>query len=461
MNRTGLALILFLVVLSGIPFLTAGYGTDPDAWRVAEVGAKLWQTGVYEVSRFPGYPLHECVSAPFVVIGGAPLSNAITLLCSLFLLYIWNRIALREARHPAALVIIFAFTPLFWKNSAVTMDYAWSLLCLLLAFAASLQRRALMAGVFLGLAAGFRPANAIAGAALLIPFLTAPRPVRSVVVMGMAASTVAATAFAPLFLSMGVSGWLTATSAQLTGVRATQNTGISAALYRGVYTVGPLAAAFIAVIGIRALRGFRAGRFRHDVTLATAVAMVLLYGATFIWLPMEREYLLPALPFLLLAVDRICTRREILLAGVFLVSFAFVNPDIVAHEGVTGHIHPALRTGMVLEDLARSHDREVRRSAILSISSSDSLLVITGFPEPYWFGDERVERIPSAFHEQLFGNHTAGNARHIYALTRSELALARSQGYRLAAQRGAERLIEQIGGFSIAAEGLVIVPALP
>lgn len=461
MNRTGLALLLLLVAVTRIPFLIAGYGTDPDAWRAANAATSLWQTGVYEPSRLPGSPLHEYITAPLTAAGGPWLSNAATLIAALLALIVWNNIALREARHPTLLVVIVAFTPLFWKNSAVTMDYVWSLLFLLLAFGASLRQRALVAGVFLGIAAGFRPANAIAGAALLVPFLSGPRPVRSIFVMATAAGSVAAAAFAPLFLSTGVGGWLSATSAQLAGVRTTQNAGISAALYRGVYTFGPLATAFIVVAGTRALRTMRPAAFREDAALCTSVVMVLLYAATFVWLPMEREYLLPALPFLLLAIDRIGTRREILITGALLASFAFVNPDIVAHEGVTGRIHPSLRPGMIIEDLDRSRSREVQRAVILSLSTPDRLLLLTGFPEPFWFNEERVERLPSGFHEQLFRNRTAGNTHHIYCLSRPELALARAQGYRVAVQRGAERLVEQIGGFSIAAEGIAVVPTLP
>ena len=461
MNRTGLALLLLLVILTRIPFITAGYGTDPDAWRVAETALRVWHTGIYEPSRLPGYPLHEIVNAPLTGMGGSLLSNSATLLVALLVLILWNHIALREARHPALLVAILAFTPLFWKNSAVTMDYVWSLLFILLAFQASTERRALMAGLFIGVAAGFRPGNAIAGAACMIPFLAGPRPVRSIFVMVTAACAVTAAAFVPVLLSMGVSGWLSATSDQLAAVRASQTSGGAAALYRGTYAFGPLAVAFIAIALSSAMRTIRTIEFRREPTVTVAIAIVLLFAATFLWLPMEREYLLPVLPFLLLALDRVCTRRQVLIAGALLVSFAFVNPDVVSHEGMTGHYQPRMRPGMVLEDLAKSHAREAQRAVILSARASHPTLIITGFPEPYWFADGQIERIPSDLHEQLFRNRVPGSPFHIYALSQPELAIARSQGYHIAVLRGSERLVEQMGGFSIAAEGITIVPPLP
>ena len=461
MNRTGLALLLLLVILTRVPFILAGYGTDPDAWRVAECGTRLWHTGAYEPSRLPGYPLYEFADAPLTAMGGSMASNSATLFVALLVVIIWNRIALREARHPALLVAILAFTPLFWKNSAVTMDYVWSLLFILLAFKASMDRRAVLTGVFIGVAAGFRPGNAIAGAALLIPFLTGPRPARSVLVMLTAACTVTATAFTPLLLSMGADGWFSATSGQVAGVRTSQTSGIATALYRGTYAFGPLAAAFIAAVVFANVRRIRTIVLRSELTLTVAIAMVLAYTAMFLWLPMEREYLLPVLPFLLLAIDRICTRRQLLIAGALLISFAFVNPDVVSHEGMAGHLQPGIRPGMVLDDLARSDAREAQRAVILSTSVPHPTLIITGFPEPFWFGEGRIERVSSAFHEQLFRNHGPAPVQHIYALSLPELASARALGFDVAVLRGSERLVEQIGGFSIAAEGLTIVPALP
>ena len=44
---------------SRIPFLNGGYGTDPDAWRVALSGYWLWDHHEFYPSRLPGYPIHE------------------------------------------------------------------------------------------------------------------------------------------------------------------------------------------------------------------------------------------------------------------------------------------------------------------------------------------------------------------------------------------------------------------
>ena len=82
-----------MLVISRLPFLWLGYGEDPDTWRVARSASTLWESGLYETSRMPGYPLHEIISSPIIGIGGAPLSNAFALLIGLLLVVVWKQIA--------------------------------------------------------------------------------------------------------------------------------------------------------------------------------------------------------------------------------------------------------------------------------------------------------------------------------------------------------------------------------
>src|SRR5262245_63012828 len=66
----GATTIAALVFASRLPFLAAGYGLDPDSWRVAVAARSIADTWQYWPSRFVGYPFHEIVSAG--LIPGAP-----------------------------------------------------------------------------------------------------------------------------------------------------------------------------------------------------------------------------------------------------------------------------------------------------------------------------------------------------------------------------------------------------
>ncbi|MEP6937397.1 MAG: hypothetical protein ABI871_04945, partial [Chthoniobacterales bacterium] len=65
LTRSACILMLVGVALSRLPFLDAGYGVNVDAWRVARAARHIAQTGEYEASRFPGYPVHEIVCSWF------------------------------------------------------------------------------------------------------------------------------------------------------------------------------------------------------------------------------------------------------------------------------------------------------------------------------------------------------------------------------------------------------------
>ena len=63
------ALLALAYVVSRAPFISIGYGTDPDAWRVALSGLWLWDHHEFYPSRLPGYPVPEFASAA-VIKGG-------------------------------------------------------------------------------------------------------------------------------------------------------------------------------------------------------------------------------------------------------------------------------------------------------------------------------------------------------------------------------------------------------
>jgi hypothetical protein len=457
-NKTRLVFLLLFVVLTRLPFLFAGYGTDPDAWRVAASATKLWQTGTYEVSRYPGYPLHELVSAPLVALGGALLSNTGTMLCSILLLLVWHRIVVREGRHPALLLIMLAFTPLFWKSSATTMDYAWSLLFIVLSLDRATQKRAIAAGVFLGIAAGFRAANLIALFPLGMLLLDAKERRRSLVTFTLSAVLVGMICYMPVALALGPAAWIEASMQQVAGVRGSQNVGLAISGYRGVYAFGPLAALFGLWIIISRYGTIRRLVVQRDPLVLSACAAFLVFGAQFAALPMEREYLLPLLPFSLLVLDKILARGPLVVMGVLLISYALVNPDLVEHGGLTGRIHPGVRWGVMIEEWQKHVEREQTRSEILSLHPTCSTLVMTGFPNSFWFREAGIDTVAAPFHELVYRNKTDTLMHHTLLLSREEIALARKAGYTVCVLDGAQRFVEQAGRYSLEREQIGTMP---
>lgn len=158
-------LLILLLLASRMPFLDAGYGATPDAWRVARAARHIAQTGEYEASRLPGYPLHEIVCAFFWKCGPWALNGLSAAMSVAAAMAIWSIARQLQCRDAALCALAFAATPVVFVSSVSSKDYVWALAFLLWAIHAAMNRQALLAGLLLGLAIGCR----ITSGAMVLP----------------------------------------------------------------------------------------------------------------------------------------------------------------------------------------------------------------------------------------------------------------------------------------------------
>ncbi|MEL7669964.1 hypothetical protein [Methanobacterium sp.] len=156
-----------MFILSRIHLLNLGFGSDPDAWRIAGSAFDLHYFGIYHPSRFPGYPFPEFFNS-LIINYGWLATNAATMILSLISVYVFARI-LKELniKNGGLLVVTYAFLPILWINSAITMDYMWALAFILLTWFFIIRKQYALAGLMMGLAVGSRITSVI----LIIPFL--------------------------------------------------------------------------------------------------------------------------------------------------------------------------------------------------------------------------------------------------------------------------------------------------
>lgn len=309
-----------LVLATRLPFLGAGYGVEPDAWRVATAAREIAATGRYAASRLPGYPLHElgcgaifrafaafgARAGPFATNGASAIACAIAV--ALFA-DVLRRSGVRAWRGAA---IALGFVPVVFVASVSAKDYCWALAFAMAAWNCATRagtRWALAAGVALGLAVGCR----LTSGALAIPLgmilaarrpATGPseRPAGRLAAFLASTLVVSAITFAPVVATYGLAFFRFADPAPpsfaLVAHRATV----------GVWgTVGcvALASIFAAIVALRSRRDPTrpSGPFASgpaDVprsTVAAWVAAVALYVVAFLRLPHQPGYLIPALPF--------------------------------------------------------------------------------------------------------------------------------------------------------------------
>jgi hypothetical protein len=160
--------LLFLVVLvSRLPFLSAGYGVEEDSWGIVLAAGHTWLSGIYEPSRFPGHPVHEWIysacwgHAPsFYNFFSAFFSAVAAVAFALILKHL-------DFKYSILAAFALAFTPVVYISSTYTIDFTWSLAFMLISFYLLLKERFIVCGIFLGLAIGCR----ITMGAMLLPFL--------------------------------------------------------------------------------------------------------------------------------------------------------------------------------------------------------------------------------------------------------------------------------------------------
>lgn len=304
------ATVAGLVFLSRLPFLDAGYGQDWDAWAMVMAARKIAETGVYEPSRFPGYPVPEFFYS--LIAHASPLAfNLVTAALSaagIGLFAVTARTAL-GFRHAALIAVSLAFIPVVYIASTTAMDYMWALSFSLISLFFVYRREPLPAGLFLGLAIGSR----LTAVPLLLPFgILLLRPgvpggkMRRVVIFGMAAVTVAAVAFTPVFLRFGTDFlrsyggyWPILDTVRFFTVDVWGVIGVAALGVTGLYLL------------VRLVRDglTPSSPLVTNLDIGAWLLVVGLYFLMFMRLPHEGGYLIPTLPFVLLLLATYLSSR--------------------------------------------------------------------------------------------------------------------------------------------------------
>jgi hypothetical protein len=78
---------------------------------------------------------------------------------------------------------------------------------------------------------------------------------------------------------------------------------------------------------------------------------IVLWLALFAVMPDEPEYMMPLVPSVIMLLDRLASRRVFLIMAVTLLSFHFVQFDVLGGQSGMRRIRPSLRPGATIEDI--------------------------------------------------------------------------------------------------------------
>ena len=424
-KRPYIFILALSFVLSRVPLLNLGFGADGDAWRVANTAFDLRTSHTYHYSRPPGYPLPEYLDS-LVIDHGWMATNILTLIIFFISAVFFAKILKDlDVKNKGLLVLAYAFMPIMWINSANTMDYLWALAFIVIAWFFALRSRWVLGGLMLGLAIASRMTSAI----FLLPFLylilTEDRErrekSRSTICLGLAAAAVALILYLPVFLQHG-RGFLTYYPMDLSLVDA-------AGFAVNSFGIIPTFVGFILLtLSLKVLFKHIRQKDRHTIFLLSAVMLVVIM---FIKLPMEVEYLLPAVPFGLLLVNSIARRDLVLIFCILLILHSFVTFTVQRNdEGILGTRGP---DGMIKRNNDERNSQLDYAESLMGIRLAHSIVIVgSKFPAAvYWGRDKGIldEHIGTWAHKYEGIWNREDDVCYRYLVPLDELQSLQDEGY--------------------------------
>lgn len=324
--------LLIVAALLYIPLAFLGFGSDSDAFSVARVGQHYVDTLDYVPSRLPGFFVHEVFVFILNLLGGSLLSNLGSVAMALLTLASFRKLSRSfQVPHATLLTIIMMVQPFFWVSAASTIDYLWALGFSFLGFNLLMQRKYALASISLAAAIGSRLSTVLLIGIFLFFLFFTYRDMRRKLLLTTLATALLAFAFyiPPIdFLEWNWSRWL---------VLSTGNPELWTPLLRfGRFAYKNLMFFSLPVIvwggcmvsGLF-LKKEKPIHLRSDGVFWLSAAVIFAVQLLFFRFPIEMEYLLPLLPFVLILTSKLFPNKYwqlwLLFALVLLSNFLWLN----------------------------------------------------------------------------------------------------------------------------------------
>lgn len=414
-----------LALLCRLPFLSEGYGREFDAWSNALNARVISETGVYEVSRLPGHPIQELLlSFLWPLNHSFFFYNFLSALVSALAVWAFYEILkIHQLAKPLLWTAAFNFIPVFFIAGTSTIDYNFALAFILLAYRSLLKGSYLWAGLFIGLATGFR----ISSLGFLAPFalLLGIRNWRVWIPLSITAVLVATVAFLPAFLQYGLT---------FLDFHKPPFPGWASVLYK--LAIGIWGLPFLVFLLASLVKwSFKTNKLELPPQLQGIsldwflIVVIVLQLYVFIRLPFKAEFFIPAIPFVLIwLANRLPDRWGTWAAYASLTSLLFFGFDYdnpwrgaaagdmavrFSAGGQTIYCDP-LKGPLLIDKEKRKVRSQTVEASIKALEKSEPALVVAG-----WYWPELVFKYPNNSH---FIDHYSAQA---------EIDSARTAGLRI------------------------------
>jgi hypothetical protein len=331
-TRRALVLLLILVLLSRLPFLGAGYGLHWDAWGNAKIAQQIAETRRYVMARVPGAPVYEITTA-FLAWGGPWAPNGLSALGAVACVAIFAVLARRyKCRDWLLASAAFAFSPVLYVNSVTSKDFTIACALLLLSALFVFEKRAVAAGMALGLAMGCRLTSGVMALPLALMLLGRQpngKRFKQLLWLAITSATVVLIVFVPAFLAYGFSFVTYFKPGGPSLVYGVYYPPWRTVVYRGTVEVWGIAGCTglaACVVGALAVRtGARSISDAPPRDLIAWAVVILIYAVLYAAFPDQAGYFLPAVPFTILLLARFSPRWLFQTLCILTIAGAFVG----------------------------------------------------------------------------------------------------------------------------------------
>jgi len=386
------ALLACLYLASRIPLIYAGFGSDYDCLLYGQAGKNILEKGVYEISRFPGFPLYEYLCALLLLFGDWHLINWVTSVVSFLAVAIFYLVMTDlgyDEKRKVFLCVFLALFPTFWINSATVMDYAWAFFFVIASYRALLRERWELSALCLAVACGFRLTSGI----FFIPFayhLVRRKGARAFLLLYiLVMAGLILVFYAPVLLRYGKeylehSAYFEAKAIYL------RFYFLLYFAHRIVKFLGFLGCLFLVYSLFRFRRQLKhylcsshIEKRTHSLAIGSLLLLFLVY-------PGQLGYLLPIVPFSLLALEKILPFRHLVVLFLLVVSSNIV--DVSLFDSKERRPELAVRQGALLSDLSMRRQKIEFPRRLAGISFPEhSLIFINGLPMAFGFDTQLFE----------------------------------------------------------------------
>lgn len=334
MTRESRNLLLFglFVFCTRIPFLFDGYGSEEDAWALQLVSERIGTTGIYEVSRLPGHPVQEIIYSTCWELGPVFYNVITAFLSTLGMVAFVAMLKNLGLKNAIWCGVALAFTPVVYINSSNAMDYTWAMSFIMFSGYFISRNQLYLAAGMLAFAVGCR----ITSGAMLLPYafliwnLTEhPLKASNMVRFTFATLLGSLLVMSPVIYQYGTTFF--------TYYEHFEIPGILKNAYKGSIGVWGLAGCLaLLIVFLKILydrKGYQEIRFKEKEIGKTLVCIsgltLLLYYIAFSKVPLKSAFLIPACPFVILALAVLTNTKTLqIVSFTFLLSCFFFGINL-------------------------------------------------------------------------------------------------------------------------------------